>query len=337
MRHPDFSVKSMTYYAPLISALVTLVLTFILMTSKTGLIVRDIPNERSLHSTPVPRVGGIALMAGVLSGWALLMQFLAWWIVLPVTGLFVLSLLDDLRSLSARTRLIVHFIAALTAVAGAGVPLLWLIPVLLFIVWMANLYNFMDGSDGLAGGMALFGFGSYGVGAWLGGNEMFALLNFSVAAAALGFLVFNFHPARVFMGDAGSIPLGFLAAVFGMSGWLAGYWPFWFPPLVFSPFVADATVTLFKRARRGEKLSQAHRSHYYQRLVQMGWGHRNTALAEYALMLLAGVSAVWSIRQDVPVQAGILACWCAIYLGLSIWLDRGWQSYQTKQGNADVA
>ena len=337
MRHPDFSVNSMTYYAPLISALVTLVLTFILMTSKTGIIVRDIPNERSLHSTPVPRVGGIALMAGVLSGWALLMQFLAWWIVLPVTGLFVLSLLDDLRSLSARARLIVHFIAALTAVAGAGVPLLWLIPVLLFIVWMTNLYNFMDGSDGLAGGMALFGFGSYGVGAWLGGNEMFALLNFSVAAAALGFLVFNFHPAKVFMGDAGSIPLGFLAAAFGVSGWQAGYWPFWFPLLVFSPFVADATVTLFKRMRYGERLSQAHRSHYYQRLVQMGWGHRNTALAEYALMLLAGASAAWSIRQNVPVQACLLACWCAIYLGLLIWLDRGWQSYQTKQGNTDVA
>lgn len=330
-------VSGMTYYAPLVSALVTLVLTFILTTVKTGIIVRDIPNERSLHNTPVPRVGGIALMAGVLSGWALLTQFLPWWIVLPVAGLFALSLLDDMRSLSARTRLIVHFIAALAAVSGAGVPLLWLIPVLLFIVWMTNLYNFMDGSDGLAGGMALFGFGSYGVGAWLGGSEMFALLNFSVAAAALGFLFFNFHPAKVFMGDAGSIPLGFLAAVFGMSGWQAGYWPFWFPPLVFSPFVADATVTLLKRARRGERLSQAHRSHYYQRLVQMGWGHRNTALAEYALMLLAGASAVWSIGQDVPVQVGLLACWCAIYLGLSIWLDRGWQSYQTKQGNADVA
>lgn len=246
-------VSGMTYYAPLVSALVTLVLTFILMTGKTGVMVRDIPNERSLHSTPVPRVGGIALMAGVLSGWALLTQFLAWWIVLPVMGLFVLSLLDDMRSLSARTRLIVHFIAALAAVSGAGVPLLWLIPVLLFIVWMTNLYNFMDGSDGLAGGMALFGFGSYGVGAWLGGSEMFALLNFSVATAALGFLFFNFHPARVFMGDAGSIPLGFLAAVFGVSGWQAGYWPFWFLLLVFSPFVADATVTLLKRPRAHRK------------------------------------------------------------------------------------
>src|SRR3989338_5155966 len=320
----------MTYLAPLVSALVTLVLTFILMTGKTGAIVRDIPNERSLHSTPVPRVGGIALMAGVLSGWALMMPFLAWWILLPAAGLFALSLLDDMRGLSAGTRLIGHFLAALVAVAGAwvsgaGVPLLLLIPVLLFIVWMANLYNFMDGSDGMAGGMALFGFGSYGIGAWLGGNEMFALLNFSVAAAALGFLVFNFHPARVFMGDAGSITLGFLAAVFGMSGWLAGYWPFWFPPLVFSPFVADATVTLFKRARLGERLSQAHRSHYYQRLVQMGWGHRNTAIAEYALMLLAGISASWGIGLAHTAQGYLLLGWGVIYFTLMKRVDRSWR------------
>ena len=332
----------MTYYVPLVSALVTLALTFILMTGKTGTMVRDIPNGRSLHSAPIPRVGGIALMAGVLCGWALLMPLLAWWVLLPAAGLFVLSLLDDVRNLSPQIRLTGHFLAALVAMLGAGVPLLWFVPVLLFIVWMTNLYNFMDGSDGLAGGMALFGFGSYGVGAWLAGSEAFALLNFSVAAAALGFLVFNFHPARVFMGDAGSIPLGFLAAVFGVSGWQAGYWPFWFPLLVFSPFAVDATVTLLKRAWRGERLSQAHRSHYYQRLVQMGWGHRNTALAEYVLMLLAGMSALWGIGQAVPVQAGLLACWCGIYFGLSMWLDRGWLAYQTAApdktgGNADVA
>lgn len=319
----------MTYYAPLVSALVTLVLTFILMTGKTGVIVRDIPNERSLHSTPVPRVGGIALMAGVLSGWTLLMQSLAWWIVLPAAGLFALSLLDDVRNLSPRTRLVGHFLAALVAVSGAGVPLLWFVPVLLFIVWMTNLYNFMDGADGLAGGMALFGFGGYGVGAWLAGDGMFALLSLAVAAAALGFLVFNFHPARVFMGDAGSIPLGFLAAVFGMSGWQAGYWPFWFPLLVFSPFVADATVTLLKRARRGERLSQAHRSHYYQHLVQMGWGHRNTALAEYTLMSLAGLSALWGIGFSHTVQGYLLLGWGVVYLALMVAIDRRWREHQS--------
>jgi UDP-N-acetylmuramyl pentapeptide phosphotransferase/UDP-N-acetylglucosamine-1-phosphate transferase len=321
-------MQGLTHYAPLISALVTLALTFILATGRAGFIVQDIPNERSLHDKPVPRSGGIALIAGVLCGWVLLLQSWVWWIVIPMLGLFALSLLDDLRGLSAGTRLTGHFIAALAAVTGAGVSLLWFVPVLLFVVWMTNLYNFMDGSDGLAGGMALLGFGGYGIGAWLAGNQEFALLNFSVAAAAAGFLLFNFHPARIFMGDAGSIPLGFLAAVFGVSGWQAGYWPCWFPLLIFSPFVLDATVTLLKRARRGEKLSQAHRNHYYQRLVQMGWGHRNTALAEYALMLLAGVSALWGVNMNNAVQGFLLLAWGVVYLALMWRIDKHWQQYQ---------
>lgn len=319
----------MTHYSPLLSLLVTLVLLAVLTTEQIGRFFQDIPNERSLHSTPVPRIGGIALISGVLSGWTLLIQSLAWWVMLPAAGLFALSLLDDMRSQPAGIRLVGHFLAALVAVSGAGVSMLWFIPVLLFTVWMTNLYNFMDGSDGLAGGMALFGFGCYGAGAWMGGNESFALVNLSVAAAALGFLFFNFYPARVFMGDAGSIPLGFLAAVFGVSGWQQGYWPLWFPLLVFSPFVVDATTTLVKRARRGERLSQAHRSHYYQRLVQMGWGHRNTAFAEYALMLLAGMSALWGIGLTLSAQCFLLLGWGLVFLALMMSIDKHWRAYHS--------
>lgn len=326
-------VSGMAHYAPLVSMLVTLALAFVLTTGKIGSIVHDIPNERSLHDKPVPRTGGIALMAGALSGWSLL-QFWPWWAVLAALGLFVLSLIDDVRNLSPGVRLIGHFIAALVAVLGSGVPLSWLVPVLLFVVWMTNLYNFMDGSDGLAGGMALSGFGCYGAGAWMGGDETFALLNFSVAAAALIFLFFNFHPARIFMGDAGSIPLGFLAAAFGAWGWRSGYWPFWFPLLVFSPFIVDATITLLQRALRGEKLSQAHRSHYYQRLVQMGWGHRNTALAEYMVMLFACGSALWGIDADNMMQGSLLLFWGIVYFAMMAWVDRHWCKYQFEKKKA---
>jgi len=323
----------MTHYPPIISALVTMMLTLILMMNKIGTI-EDVPNERSLHSEPIPRIGGIAIIAGILSGWTLLFQFWAWWIVLPVFGLFALSLVDDVRNLSARSRLLGHFAAAIMVLAGAGVEWQWLLPVLLFIVWMTNLYNFMDGSDGLAAGMALFGFSFYGIAGLINGNEPFAMMNFSVGAAALGFLYHNFHPARVFMGDAGSIPLGFLASAFGVWGWQLGYWPFWYPILVFSPFVIDATVTLLKRARRGENLAQAHRSHYYQHLVQMGLGHRNTAIAEYALMLLTGASALWGIGLDAQSQGNLLAFWSAVYLGLAMWIDRRWRQYEAMKRSA---
>jgi UDP-GlcNAc:undecaprenyl-phosphate GlcNAc-1-phosphate transferase len=289
----------MNHYSPLISALVTLFLTLILTLNKEGLL-QDIPNDRSLHTEPIPRTGGIALMAGILSGWMLMLRSWDWWIVLPALGLFVLSLVDDMRNLSPRTRLVGHSIAAVIVLSGSGVDLPWTLPILLYIVWMTNLYNFM---------------------------------NFSIGAAALGFLYYNFNPARVFMGDAGSIPLGFLAAAFGLLGWQREYWPFWFPVLVFSPFVADATFTLLRRLLRKERLSQAHRSHYYQRLVQMGWGHRKTALAEYALMLAAGATALWGISLDFQGQANLLAWWASIYIGLTMVVDRRWNKYKVDKNN----
>lgn len=324
--------NSMSHYSPLIAAFVTLLLALILSLNKNGKL-HDIPNERSLHHVPVPRIGGIALMAGIFSGWIVMGQLLIWWIVLPVLGLFALSFVDDVRDLSPRTRLIGHFIAAAVVLVGAGVDWLWWPPVLLFIVWMTNLYNFMDGSDGLAGGMALFGFSFYGLAGLIHGNEIFAMMNFSIGAAAMGFLYHNFHPAKVFMGDAGSIPLGFLAAAFGVWGWQENYWPMWYPVLVFSPFVVDATLTLLQRLRRGEKLSQAHRTHYYQRLVQMGWGHRNTAIVEYVLMFMAGISALWGIHLEAQGQGNLLAWWGAVYLGLSMWIDRRWRQYQETKPN----
>ena len=325
----------MNHFSPIVSAFVTMILTVILMMNKSGTI-QDVPNERSLHTEPIPRIGGIAIMAGILSGWILLFQNWAWWVVLPAFGLFALSLVDDVRNLSAQARLLGHFAAAIMVVEGAGVEWIWMLPVLLFIVWMTNLYNFMDGSDGLAAGMALFGFSSYGIAGLMNGNGSFSMMNFSIGAASLGFLYHNFHPAKVFMGDSGSIPLGFLAAAFGVWGWQLGYWPFWFPILVFSPFVADATVTLLKRAFRGENLAQAHRSHYYQHLVQMGWGHRNTAIAEYVLMLLAGASALWGIKLGAIGQWNLLAWWCAAYLCLTLWIDKCWRSHEEmKKGAPD--
>ncbi|HSB49205.1 MAG TPA: glycosyl transferase, partial [Burkholderiales bacterium] len=188
----------------------------------------------------------------------------------------------------------------------------------------ANLYNFMDGSDGLAGGMALIGFSFYGAAAWFAGSTEFALVNFSIAAAAAAFLVFNFHPARIFLGDAGSVPLGFFAAALGLIGWLQHDWTWWFPILVFSPFVVDASVTLARRLLQREKVWQAHRDHYYQRLVQLGWGHRKTALAEYALMLACGVAALAALAAPAATQAGLLAAAAAVYLGMLAAIERAW-------------
>ena len=317
----------MSYCAPVISVVVTILLTIVLLRSKTANKIIDIPNDRSLHSAPVPRIGGVALIVGVLSGWSIMFGSLMWWMLLPLIALFAVSIIDDVRNLSVRWRLLVHLGAALIFVVVSGLMaqnFILGLAMMFLVVWMTNLYNFMDGSDGLAGGMTLIGFSIYGVAALLGHNEPFAMLNLSVAAAAAGFLVFNFHPAKIFMGDAGSIPLGFLAAAMGLWGWQIQLWPAWFPLLVFSPFILDATVTLLKRMFRGDKVWKPHREHYYQRLLMLGVGHRNTSLIEYSLMLGAGLSALWALHQ--PTSIGIvIAIWSIVYISAMLSVDALWR------------
>lgn len=319
----------MLLYASISAALLTFFLTRVLLSKKIAGHLQDVPNARSLHSTPVPRIGGVSLLAGVMAGWAWLAGAMLWWVLLPLLLLFAVSLLDDLYSLPVRQRLPAHLIAAAMLVAGSAIHVQQGMAIaavlLLFTVWMTNLYNFMDGSDGLAGGMALFGFSTYGIAAWLTQNPALAALNFSIAAAAAAFLYYNFYPAKVFMGDAGSIPLGFLAAAMGMLGWQQGSWEPWLPVLVFSPFIVDASVTLLRRTLRGVRITEAHREHYYQRLIQLGWGHRNVALAEYALMLAAGLSALWAQQHGLAWQ--ILAAWGATYAGLMWLVDARWKKF----------
>ena len=151
--------------------------------------------------------------------------------------LALVSFADDWRSLPSLLRLATHLLAALALVyyMMPDLPLPLAALLVLAIVWSTNLYNFMDGADGLAGGMTLIGFGAYAVAAWTAGDATLAWFAASVSAAAAAFLVFNFHPARIFMGDVGSIPLGFLAAAIGVYGWHSAYWPAWFPLLTFSP------------------------------------------------------------------------------------------------------
>ncbi len=320
----------MLLYSPLLVALLVFGLISLILRSKFSHRIQDIPNARSLHTTTTPRIGGVALIIGLLVGWAFLFEALTWWLLLPLLALFAVSLVDDIRNLSVKQRLFIHFGSAVLMVIGSGIAgqhgVLLAILVFFLTVWMTNLFNFMDGSDGLAGGMALFGFTFYGLAALLNHQLTFALLNFCIAAAAFGFLLFNFPPAKVFMGDAGSIPLGFLVAAMGVWGWQNGTWSAWFPLLVFSPFIVDTTVTLVKRSRRGLKITEAHRDHYYQRMIQAGWPHRKVALIEYSLMFCAGLSALVYAKTDLPFL--LLLNWFAIYLPLMLLIDARWQHFQ---------
>src|SRR5471032_101324 len=185
------------------------ILLLLLRTGWAWDIAVDIPNHRSLHVRPVPRVGGWGVIPAMLLAIALCAPSLAW-IALGALLLAIMSQVDDRRGLPARVRFAAHLIVVAAAIAWSAVDIAWWLALLAVValVWVVNLYNFMDGSDGLAGGMAVFGFGFYAVAA-LVLQPTLAVAAAAVAGAGFGFLIFNHHPAKIFLGDAGSIPLGF--------------------------------------------------------------------------------------------------------------------------------
>ena len=315
---------------PLLGACASFAFLTIMLRTQAARWALDHPNHRSLHSQSMPRIGGIAIFS-VLTPLLLATGFV---LAGALTVLLcALSFLDDRHKLSIGLRFAAHAVAA-AAFAWATLPgLSWiaLLCAALALMWMANLFNFMDGSDGLAGGMAVTGFGAYAVAAWLGQQEVFAVGALCVSSCTAAFLYFNFPPARVFMGDAGSIPLGFLAACMGLSGWHTGIWPLWFPILVFSPFIVDTSLTLIRRTLRGERIWQAHRSHYYQRLIQSGWSHRKTALIAYGLMLICGISAVSLIFANTSGQSIVLLLIALLYMVLIVVVERISRRYSEQQ------
>ncbi|KWC34183.1 glycosyl transferase [Burkholderia ubonensis] len=314
----------------------TMILRSLLATGLAWRLATDIPNDRSLHTLPTPRVGGWGIVPVCVVAFVALAPQL-WLIAAAAAGLAAMSQIDDRRGLPARVRFSAHLAAvvALIAVFPADAPW-WLLACVGFVmVWLTNLYNFMDGADGLAGGMALFGFGAYAAAALLGAHPSpdLALGAGAVAGAALGFLLLNFHPARLFLGDAGSIPLGFMAGALGYWGWRTGVWPIWFSPLVFSPFIADASVTLLRRLLRGEKFWQAHREHYYQRMVRSGMGHGRTALYWYLIMLAGIIVALWAKGRPELQQWLSFFAWYGVLACIGLVIDMRWRRFQSAAEN----
>jgi UDP-N-acetylmuramyl pentapeptide phosphotransferase/UDP-N-acetylglucosamine-1-phosphate transferase len=296
--------------------------------SRFARLALDEPNARSLHERPVPRTGGIA----VLLGTALSVGFGAlqlWLPMLIALGLAMVSFLDDLRGMPTAARLGFHFAAAGLLCWYFLSPMYFVEMVLLTlaVVWITNLYNFMDGADGIAGGMALIGFGAYGLAAYSAGHVALAALCIAVAAAAAAFLAHNFHPAKIFLGDVGSVPLGFLVGGLGVVGWRDDVWPLWFPLLVFAPFISDATITLLKRLIRADRVWQAHREHYYQRMVRMGLGHRGTAWRGYLVMLICAAAALFARTESAAMQAIMFAATSAMLAVVAVWVDLRWAQF----------
>jgi len=307
--------------------------------------VPDLPNARSSHRKPIPRGGGIGFIPVILVALVLVAVLVPEHATLPAfaagilgaVAVAVVSFADDLRPLSGRIRFAVQaaavgLVLALWpggAILGPDVPIvLDRLAVGLAWLWFINLFNFMDGIDGLAASEA--GVVSAGVVAVaMAGSAMLVLPAVPAAivgAGAVGFLTVNWPPARVFMGDVGSIPLGFLL------GWLlislagAGYLAAaLILPLV---FVLDATSTLVVRLVRGRRLGEAHRDHAYQAAVDRGVPHAFVTAWVVATGVGLFALAVWSIRAPVPALVGAVGLAALLVLALRF----GWPPFQRRAG-----
>lgn len=260
----------------------------------------DIPNDRSSHNLPTPRGGGIGILgAFILSALLTETSFI---VLISATFISLVSLFDDKLDLTPRTRLLFQFFAAALGV----VPLIISLDVLplvtvalflfyiLFIVGTANFYNFMDGINGIAGITGFVAFGLLAFGTFVSGMETGTiLLPLAVATACLGFLPLNVPDARVFMGDVGSVLLGFLFALLTVLN--SHSVPDFLVSCGFlSTFYIDALVTLYVRWRDGEKLSQAHRRHLYQLLAnQMKIPHWKVSFGYGTCQLLMGMLLIF--------------------------------------------
>ncbi len=298
----------------------------------------DVPNERSSHTSVVPRGGGIAIVVTM----SLALMFLAargfisidLFLALAVggAGVAIVGLVDDRHRLPARWRLTVHVLAAAWAVywvGGLGAVRVgehvvhpgWLGIGLavLGVVWVLNLFNFMDGLDGIAAGEALFVAAAGALLAFSGGNSGVASVAWIFAWACAGFLCWNWPPARVFLGDVGSGYLGYIVIVLALADAESRPEAIWEWFILGALFFTDATVTLLRRLARGERVYEAHRQHAYQRLSRRWASHLRVTL------LVLGIDVLWLLPLAMlaaarPEWAFLAAVMATFPLLLGSWM-----------------
>jgi UDP-N-acetylmuramyl pentapeptide phosphotransferase/UDP-N-acetylglucosamine-1-phosphate transferase len=316
----------------------------------------DIPNERSSHTNPTPRGGGLGIVIVCSAGW-LLYAYLGsgeWQTLLPfsIGALLVagISWIDDLRSLPNWLRFAVHSLVAMLALINFGywdnlsLPLIgelhigWFgVPVtFIWIVGLINAYNFMDGIDGIAGGQAVVAATGWAVVGWLTHQPLVVAMGLLLAASSLGFLFHNWSPARIFMGDVGSAFLGYTFAVLPVIEYRADPRAVVVGILLLWPFLFDSTFTFLRRLRNGENVFAAHRSHLYQRLVIIGYSHARISLLYIGLALIGLALALARALALMGSQGAIILALPLMCFALWFYVIRAEQKRST-EAPSDIA
>ncbi len=282
----------------------------------------DVPNIRSSHEVPTPRLGGVAIILGTWVGALILRPEGAWPLLVAATLIGVVGLVDDFGSLHFGAKALAQTLIAAGLVFSYEPPLLseapWLLKLAVFgvgILWIAalsNAFNFMDGIDGIIGGIALVN--ALFLALLAGGGTLAPL-----AGATVGFLIWNINPASIFLGDSGSYFLGFFLAAMALYAPLpGGVWNplvFFACILVFIPLLFDTAYTLIRRFRAGKNVFSAHREHIYQRVTPATNMHRRTSNLYYGASAISGLAALLVAEGGAKILAGlVLALVCCVGL-----------------------
>jgi UDP-N-acetylmuramyl pentapeptide phosphotransferase/UDP-N-acetylglucosamine-1-phosphate transferase len=293
----------------------------------------DHPTHRGLHSSPIPRGGGIGIVVVTITGLLLLNGTAARTLVpwcAATLAIAITGLIDDVRGLSTAPRMAVHVAAAITAclaygvldgvslpfagyvhfgVLGGALTVIW-------IVGFTNAFNFMDGANGIAGAQAMIAGVAWAAIGHQRGDTLLLDLGILIAAGSAGFLLHNWSPARIFMGDAGSTFLGYTLAVAALLDTAADRDAL-IPALIVWPFLFDSGLSFLRRLLHRENVFKAHRSHLYQRLVLAGWSHAQVATLYTALAVAGGAAAVGVDRGSLSPGAGVTG---VTVFALALWL-----------------
>lgn len=275
------------------------------LAEKSGMLAE--PGERQSHHVSTPTGGGLGLVFSIVltvSGLHFVYHVPVFWWQNMLSGILLLTIAgwrDDKHTVPWKIRLLIQLVVSIWLL-GFGPLQFSLSDVGLFsiavlaVVWMMNLYNFMDGSNGMAGFQGVFSGLVFAVLFQIAGQPAMALISLAVAAACAGFLPLNFPGARVFMGDAASVPLGFIFASLAVYGIQTGSLGLQLSMLIMSVFIVDATMTLLARVIRREQWYTAHAYHVYQRLIAQGWSHQRVLMVYQSINVILVLPAIVLVK-----------------------------------------
>jgi UDP-N-acetylmuramyl pentapeptide phosphotransferase/UDP-N-acetylglucosamine-1-phosphate transferase len=310
----------------------------------------DIPIERSSHTRVTPRGGGAGFVIVTLTASLVYLIFSVdtdpvlingFYLVAALLGISLLGWFDDMGSLLKRVRFTVQIICGLTVLLGIGTLAIFYIPLLvsveagiigtlLGLIWITgttNIYNFMDGVDGIAGMQGVIAAISWAVFGWVIGFELIVVMNLVLLAALLAFLRFNWSPASIFMGDVGSVFLGFwfasmpFLAMSSSTDLMIGE-VIWFAAFVIWPFLFDGSFTIARRYKQGENVLDAHRSHLYQRLNIAGFSHKHIALLYACFAIICSVFAFLFLQASEVLRFISVATLFILSMGYAYYVQK---------------